>query len=162
MPPFINPNRTTGPGLLARTLLRSSNYREANMFQLAQRGCCNYSANGPNGKKHYCWLEGIICKLHPDKDMGCFHFVNAVLPNHPKAEAQWRAANPLPWELRKPEEPALRLTPSVPLGWKACPCGKEFRGPNAQKFCLECGRIPPKERKRKMVETVKNDARIAA
>lgn len=64
-------------------------------WKYAQSACSHYNKNGPDGKKDYCFQEGIKCNLHPAVDMGCYFYVNCVLPANKKLEAEWQTENPV-------------------------------------------------------------------
>ena len=111
-------------------------------FKFAKNNCCNYSSSGPFGKSHYCWLIGNICYLHPDINMGCFYFVNAVLPLDKVLESKWLAANPPLFEQTKfsldEDTMAPKVKPKI-TGYRVCGCGKEFMpNSNRQSKCPTC------------------------
>jgi len=60
-------------------------------FNFAKANCCNYSAAGPWGKRHYCWLEpqetNSFCVLPWGRY--CQWFTEAVLPLNPELELAW-------------------------------------------------------------------------
>jgi hypothetical protein len=116
-------------------------------FKFAKGHCCNYSQVGPNGKSHYCWQEGCTCMLHPSVDMGCFYFVNAVLPLNKELEAKWLALQK-PWKT-SPLDPAQPKPASVRVLYRVCKCGQRFApASNRQRLCPECGRTNRTEKAR--------------
>jgi hypothetical protein len=119
-------------------------------FKLARQNCSHYSRVGPNQRAHYCWLDGVTCNLQPDVDMGCLHFINAVLPLDKDLEAKWLS-------LQQPgQDSATNLQQSKtnhkPGTYRTCACGGEFRvTSNRQRFCPECGRTNRKSLVREAV-----------
>ena len=111
--------------------------------------CANYSSTGPFNKIHYCWLAGSKCCLHPDIDMGCFYFVNAVLPLDKKLQAQWLEANPPLFERTKfslnKDTKAPKVKPQI-TGYRVCGCGKEFAiKSHRQTRCSDCSKTNKKK-----------------
>ena len=68
-------------------------------FKYAKTDCCNFQQTVVHNKDcvrtNYCWMTCRKCTMHPDIDLGCFYFVNVVLPYNKKLEAEWRAENPI-------------------------------------------------------------------
>ncbi|MDI6854803.1 MAG: hypothetical protein QME75_14520 [Deltaproteobacteria bacterium] len=114
-------------------------------FQFAKEHCCNYSAAGPWGKKHYCWLEPrethSFCVIPWGKY--CRWFVEAVLPLKRDLELAWH-------RLRG----TARLDHKAKQEHECVDCGKAFmRTSNRQKRCEDCARkkanMAARERKRR-------------
>jgi hypothetical protein len=112
---------------------------DTSFFRFARKNCCNYSETGPNQKPHYCWLNGCTCELHPDIDMGCLYFVNAVLPLDKALESKWLSQQK-PWQASISEIKQPKPGPK-PETYRICACGKQFRvASNRQIWCPKCAK----------------------
>jgi hypothetical protein len=121
-------------------------------FRFAKNNCCNYSSSGPFDKSHYCWEIGGKCYLHPDIDMGCFHFVNNVLPLDKELEAKWLEANPPLVEQKKfsiaKNTNGPKVKPEI-TGFGTCACGNKYPiKSNRQTRCSDCQRAFRKKSKK--------------
>lgn len=134
-------------------------------FKHAKSNCAHFQQTVIHHKDcvrtNYCWLQSKTCEMHPDVDLGCFYFVNVVLPLNKTLQAKWRVENPIMGSFTPVEiKLACVKANSKPKGFKVCSCGSEFEiNSPRQTRCPSCSKLHRKVLVSKAVRKHKKSGR---